>query len=233
MTVSNAVEAKEALQSIIGWIDQTLSSVKPAESVPILPRAEVGLQKPALFYDYIRGDSGELFPTMRQSQLEGVEATLKAAAGRLPLSWCAYCLATEYHETAKTMQGVKEGLTLSDNWRRRNLRYYPWYGRGKVQLTWKANYEKATSKLRELGYEVDLIANPDQALDLEISAVILVVGMIEGWFTKKGLRDYIPNNPTREHYRNARRIVNAMDKADLIAGYAIEFEKALRLGDWQ
>jgi hypothetical protein len=145
----------------------------------------------------------------------------------------AYCLATDYHETARTMQGVREGLNASDAWRRKHLRYYPWYGRGKVQLTWERNYKLATEKLQALGYDVDLIKNPDQALDLEVSAVVLVIGMIEGWFTGKKLRDYIPAQATREHYRNARRIINGTDKADLIAGYAVEFEKALRLGDWR
>lgn len=234
MTVTTAAEAREALAEILAWIDRTLAAATPAPAqVPILPKASVGLQNPSAFYDYIRGDEGELFPVMRESQLQGVEAILREGAGKLPLSWCAYCLATAYHETAKTMQGVKEGLNLSDAWRKKNLRYYPWYGRGLVQLTWEANYKFATQRLRELGYEVDLIGNPDQALDINIGAAILVTGMIEGWFTKKKLRDYLPNNPTREHYRNARRIINGTDRADLIAGYAIEFEKALRLGDWQ
>lgn len=234
MSITTAAEAREALAGVLAWIDRTIAAATPAPAqVPILPKAVVGLQSPAAFYEYIRGDEGELFPVMRESQLQGIEATLKCAAGKLPLAWCAYVLATEYHETAKTMQGVKEGLNVSDTWRKKNLRYYPWYGRGKVQLTWKYNYEKATERLRELGYEVNLIANPDQALDLEISSVILVMGMLEGWFTGKKLRDFIPNNPTREHYRNARRIINGLDRADLIAGYAIEFEKALRLGDWQ
>jgi putative chitinase len=231
--INTAPEAKQALQELLAWIDRTVAAVQPVETVPILPETMVGLQNPAAFYDYIRGDEGELFPVMRESQLEGIKATLKCAAGVLPLSWCAYVLATEYHETAKTMQGVKEGLNVSDAWRKKNLRYYPWYGRGKVQLTWEYNYKFATDRLRELGHEVDLIADPDLALDLNLSSVIIVIGMLEGWFTKKKLRDYIPQHPTREHYSNARRIINGMDKADLIAGYAVEFEKALKLGDWQ
>lgn len=230
--INNIAEARTALQQLLEWLDRVEAQVTPVDAVPIIPASKVGLQKPAAFYDYIRGEKGELFPTMSQSQFLGIEATLKAAAGKLPLAWCAYCLATEYHETAKTMQGVREGLNASDAWRRRHLRYYPWYGRGKVQLTWEHNYKRATEKLRQLGYEVDLIANPDQALNLEISAVILVQGMLEGWFTGKKLRDYIPAQPERKHYVNARRIVNGTDKADLIAGYAIEFEKALKAGEW-
>lgn len=228
-------DAKQKLAEVHTFLEQLEGAAKDkGVQVPeVHSRPETGLNAPGPFYEYIRGDAGELFPTMKESQFAGVEATLAAASGRLPLSWCAYCLATDYHETAKTMQGVREGLNVSDTWRRKHLRYFPWYGRGKVQLTWERNYKLATEKLRELGYDVDLIKNPDQALDLEISAIILVVGMLEGWFTGKKLRDYIPQEASLQHYTNARRIVNGTDKAQLIAGYAIEFEKALKLGDWR
>lgn len=186
------------------------------------------------FWDYIRGDEGELFPVLRQSQMQGIEAILEAGqAAKLPVGWMAYVLATAYHETGKLMQGVKEGFSASDNWRKRNLRYYPWYGRGLVQLTWERNYRLATEKLKAAGWQVDLIAKPDAALDLGVSCFVLVNGMIEGWFTGKSLRDYIPAAPARQHYVNARRIINGTDKAELIAGYAVEFERALRLGDWK
>ena len=232
--ITTAAEAKEALQQIIGWIDRTIEAATPhpVTHVPVLPAAAVGLQNPGAFYDYIRGDVGELFPTMTNSQFAGIEETLKQAAGVLPLGWCAYVLATEYHETAKRMQPVKEGLGLSDAWRKKNLKYYPWYGRGEVQLTWEYNYKKATDRLRELGWELDLVKDPEQALDPKISTAVMIVGMLEGWFTGKKLRDYLPQHPTREHYKNARRIVNGTDKADLIAGIALEFEKALKLGEW-
>src|SRR3546814_6075636 len=36
-------------------------------------------------------------------------------------------------------------------------------GRGYVQLTGKSNYVKATAKLREMGFTVDLVAEPDRA----------------------------------------------------------------------
>ena len=52
----------------------------------------------------------------------------------------AYVLATVEWETNKTFKPVKEAYWLSEDWRRANLRYYPYYGRGFVQLTWKNNY---------------------------------------------------------------------------------------------
>lgn len=235
--ITNAAEALEACDRLKSFIEV---SCKPAAeplgvAIPkLIVDKQIGLQQPAAFYDYIRGDAGELFPTMTTRQFEGTQETLECAAGLLPLPWCAYTLATEYHETGKRMQPVREGFDVSDTWRRKNLRYYPWYGRGEVQLTWEKNYAFATKRLRELGHDdVDLVANPDQALDQRVSTLIMIHGMLEGWFTGKKLRDYLPNNPTREQYRNARRIINGTDRADLVAGYAMEFEHALKEGVWK
>jgi putative chitinase len=231
--VINRAEALAAVEVVKTYIETCGDATLP-QVVPPAPAKLVGSQKPALFYDYIRGDAGELFPTMTTSQFDGIQGTLDVAAGVLPLPWCAYVLATEYHETAKRMQPVREGLDVSDNWRRKNLRYYPWYGRGEVQLTWERNYAAATEMLKRLGYTgIDLVKNADQALDPKVSVLVMIHGMLEGLFTGKKLRDYIPNNPSREHYRNARRIINGTDRADLVAGYAVEFEKALTLGEWK
>jgi putative chitinase len=62
-------------------------------------------------------------------------------------------------------------------------------------------------------------------LEHEISALVLYDGMVHGWFTGKKLLDYF--NSTTEDPKNARRIVNALDKADLIAGHYWKFKKAL------
>jgi hypothetical protein len=162
-----------------------------------------------------------------QSQVSGMEAKIRAfQEAQYPLSWAAYALATSYHETAQRMQPVREGLGVSDAWRQRNLRYYPYYGRGDVQLTWKANYEKADQEL-DLGGA--LINNLDLALDPDVSAKIMVRGMKEGWFTGKKLADYLPDKEGKPaQFKQARRIINLMDKADLIAGYAVKFQTALK-----
>ncbi|ULJ61044.1 hypothetical protein [Wielerella bovis] len=102
------------------------------------------------------------------------------------------------------------------------------YGRGHVQLTWYANYERATREINKTLPEnehIDLIKNPDLALDLAISCKVIVLGMAQGWFTGKKLSDYINNH--RDDYVNARRIVNGTDKAEQIARYARVFETAL------
>ncbi len=169
---------------------------------------------------------------LTQEQVKGTEAKIKAfiEAG-FPLSWAAYALATSYHETAHKMVPVREGLTLSDDWRRKNLRYYPYYGRGDVQLTWKENYDKADKKL---GLEGKLANNLDLALDPDISAKIMILGMKEGWFSgdsqgRHTLARHLPNEEESVgRFTNARRIINLMDKAMLIATYAIKFQEALK-----
>ncbi len=131
-------------------------------------------------------------------------------------------LATAYHETKYTMQPVREAYWMSEAWRKKNLRYYPHYGRGYVQLTWPFNYERAD---RELGLNGALVANLDLAMQPDIAAKIMIYGMREGWFTNKKLSDYIKAG--KADYVGARRIINGTDAARKITGYAETFEKAL------
>lgn len=85
-------------------------------------------------------------------------------------------------------------------------------GRGYVQITGKANYQKATRKLKAMGYDVDFVTDPDSVRTLVYSSIILLVGMAEGWFTGKSLRDYFA--PGRNDPTNARAIINADVKAN-------------------
>ena len=62
-------------------------------------------------------------------------------------------------------------------------------------------------------------------LEHEPAALILFDGMIEGWFTGVGLPSFF-NSDTEDPY-NARKTVNGLDKADLIAGYYKSFKDAL------
>ncbi|MBO6901364.1 MAG: hypothetical protein JJ864_08460 [Rhizobiaceae bacterium] len=130
----------------------------------------------------------------------------------------AYVLATAWHETAHTMKPVRE---YGGEAYLRGKRYYPYVGMGFVQLTWKENYEKASRKLG-----VDFVSSPKLLLEPRYSATILVVGMKEGWFTGKKLADYITLQ--RSDFRNARRIVNLMDKAALVAGHAVAYDALLK-----
>ena len=110
----------------------------------------------------------------------------------------------------------KEAYWLSESWREHNLRYYPYYGRGFVQLTWKKNYEKYA---KILGY--DIVADPDRVMDNNVSLFVLVHGFKHGTFTGKKLEDYI--NTSVCDFIDARRCINGTDKAVEIAHQAEEF----------
>jgi len=139
---------------------------------------------------------------------------------QLPRQQAAYVLATAFWETAQTMKPVQEAFWLSDAWRKKNLRYYPWHGRGYVQLTWEANYKRAGEKLG-----VALTTDPTLAMRPDVAAQILVVGSRDGWFTGKKLSDYITD--TAADYHGARRIINGTDKAATIAAIAEDYDTAL------
>jgi len=181
----------------------------------------------AAFYKVVRSKLGAL----KQSQVEGFEAVLDAVEG-LPLSWQAYALATAWHETAKTMLPVREAYWVNEEWRKKNLRYHPFYGRGYVQLTWYFNYLKADEECTKKGLikRGDILYNLDVAMDPKVAAYILREGMEKGWFTSKSFASYLPasGTATKEQYINARKIINGTDKDDLIEDYAQVFERGLR-----
>ncbi|MBV9582719.1 MAG: hypothetical protein JO057_29385 [Chloroflexi bacterium] len=81
---------------------------------------------------------------------------------------CAGALGTIAVETAHTFAPVQEAFWLDDAWRYANLRYAPHWGRGYVQLTWEYNYRAYGDALG-----IDLIANPDRAMETEIAAATL------------------------------------------------------------
>ena len=137
--------------------------------------------------------------------------------GITDINQIAYILATVDHETNSTFLPVVEAYWLSDRWRKKHLEYYPYYGRGLVQITWKKNYEKFGKLLN-----INMIDDPDLALDIENAVFILVYGMKHGTFTGKKLSDFI--NSSVVDFFHARKIINGMDKANHIAMIAAEEE---------
>lgn len=205
------------------------------------------LSNERLFYDSIR--RSKLFgPVFDSKEFNGVQEIIKDCTNaHWPIAYTAYALATAYHETAHTMQPIKEygGYAYytrlydisGQNPKRARLmgntaigdgaRYC---GRGFVQLTWKTNYARAS---RELG--IDLVKNPDLALDPDIAGDIMIKGMEQGWFTGKALKHYLPGyaKANARQFINARYIINGKDKAAIIADYALRFQEALIEGGWQ
>lgn len=220
----------EALEAIIReLVEQILATLQEAkEEIPAEGGPTTGIDL-TVFFNEVRSMFGG---RLQASQVSGMEAKLKAfKEAKFPVAWAAYAMATSFHETARKMQPVREGLTVSDRWRKANLRYYPWYGRGDVQLTWEDNYKKAD---KELGLNGALVNNLDLALDPDISAKIMTKGMQEGWFSgdKAGrhtLARHLPSDrpATQTEFKQARPIINLMDKASLVAGHAVKFQSAL------
>jgi len=187
------------------------------------------------------------------NQVDGMEAILAVwRAAPFDIRWLAYILATAYHESDRTMCAVSENLNYSasgllatfpkyftlsqaaayarqpqrianrayanrmgnrneasgDGWRYR--------GRGLVQITGRDNYAK-----------YGIAEDPDKALDPVKTVEILSDGMINGRFTGKRLSDYF--SATVSDWTGARKIINGIDRATDIAGYAKKFAAALEV----
>jgi len=177
---------------------------------------------------YFNEVRGALFNgALTQQQVDGqsvILAVWEYQAGGTPMTdmrWLAYMLATVYHETAYKMWPVTE--YGSDSYLQ-GKPYWPFVGRGFVQLTWEDNYRHASAALSLID-DRDLVDHPEVALDSLISARILFRGCGEGWFTGRRLNDYF--NEEEDDPVNARQIINGNDDDDLIAGYHRQFLAAL------
>ncbi|CAN7227539.1 hypothetical protein [Neorhizobium tomejilense] len=195
------------------------------------------------FFDLVRT---KLFKgRLVTGQVKGLTAILDAWRERdgqdeaQPLS---YVLATAFHETAATMQPVRETLAASDRsaitrldeafaagrlgsvktpyWRP-DAEGKSWLGRGLVQLTHRRNYEAMSAVTG-----IDLVADPGRAMEMPVSVAILIEGMRRGSFTGRKLGDYFGQG--RADWVGARKIINGNDRADLVARHARVFAEALQ-----
>lgn len=210
------------------WGPRTATAI--ATALGLGARKPRRLLDPAQFFGGIR--PAVFGGKLTQPQVDGVTILLDAmGAAGWPVAWAAYGFATAAHETNRTMQPVREAYWLSEDWRKEKLRYWPWYGRGYVQLTWERNYRRADDEL-DLGGS--LIANADRALEPKIAAEIMVKGMEEGWFAEgHSLPAHLPvERGTFAQFTDARRIINGTDKAGDIAALAMHFQDALSAGQW-
>lgn len=189
----------------------------------------------AKFFAVVRAELFGGALTLRQVYL--IETLLDAIAeARWPKAHAAYALATAHHETAawkhlKELGGEAYFRTMYDKAGKRphiaaqlgntlagDGTLFP--GRGFVHLTGRANYRKAGKAIG-----LDLLKEPQRAEEPTIAARILIWGMSTGAYTGKANRDYLDKHPP--DYTGARRIINGVDRAAMIAGYAREFEWAL------
>lgn len=178
---------------------------------------------------------------LTSGQVSGLTVILdswEAAHSKKDDRWLAYALGTTFHETAFTMQPVRERGSKDYFFRMydpgsplprraklaRDMGARPgdgvvFYGRGFVQLTWRSNYAKAGK-----AFAKDLTSSAaaaDRALEAQLAAKIMFMGMESGMFTGKKFADYF--NEGDEDWLNARRIINGLDSAEDIERYALKF----------
>lgn len=194
------------------------------------------------FFDTVRPLFGG---TLKQHQVEGLTKIVEyGLEWRYPKEHIAYVLATAFHETAHWMQPIREGARrfgpdYSDAAARRAVAAIhakgiirtnyalpagphgqSYYGRGLVQITWLANYEKFSEILG-----APLVEQPDLVLDWPFALDIIYLGMRDGVFTGKKMADYdMPGD-----FKAARAIVNGdvRKNGGMIADQARVFLKAL------
>jgi len=176
------------------------------------------------FFDNYRDNYGKL----NQSKVNNLNFLLgKLETGRFKLdTQMAYVLATIKHETNDTFYPVVEGYWMKSNRVGKLYNYYAnhnrgalatifpngvsgltYEGRGYVQLTHNFNYSK-----------FGILNEPDKALEPETAFRVMESGMANGSFTGKSLQQYV--NESQTDYRNARKVINGLDRAQLIADYA-------------
>lgn len=226
------MNAQQAWKAIQQWAGVAADGIPgPATAAAIMARAGLAatpakraLADPAAFFAQVRALTGPL----DQMQVDTVNSLLLDAA-HWPVGWLAYGLATAWHEGR--LKPIPEyGKGAGRPYGKPGKYGQVPYGRGLVQLTHDANYERAD---KEIGLGGKLLQNFDLALQSDIASAILVRGMEEGWFTGKALRDYVGARGTLAEFTAARRIINGTDRAALIAGYAEKFQAALEAGGWK
>lgn len=184
-----------------------------------------------VFFNEYRSNLGRI---RRQETVDTINALINRADDeQTPVEHLAYMFATALHEARDSkyiydfhpiMERGSYAYITRLYWLNKRVRgwlgndteaeAWKYRGRGLVQLTGETNYER-------FGIE----NNPDAALDPEMAVYIMFEGMNKGMFTGKKLSDYI--NARKKDYYGARRIINGLDKAALIATYAEIFERII------
>lgn len=179
-----------------------------------------------------------------QSQVNTLDAILDEFERRKWINfwWPAYMMGTSLGEVGRALAPVREGFSATDAIARayvKRQRYsyavvingIVYYGRGLVQVTWLDNYKKLTVLAAQQfpDEKPDFVKNPDLLLQPRWAVWVMFEGMSRGTFTTKKLADYFgpADKPGqfigKDPIVNARRIINKLDRAVEIGGYAKQF----------
>lgn len=191
----------------------------------VLPTVDIAHMEPktaipAYSFDFDAGRKGIFKSGYTQKQVDSINAIIAECNKQgVPMpEQVAYILATAWHESRLepiSEWGGEKYLKAKP--------YYPYYGRGFSQLTWKENYQKEQDRLW-----IPLVDHPNLMLNIDTSANSHVYCMMTGRYTGRKLPDYI--NENKIDYVNARRVVNGTDRAQMIADYAQQFEGYVNIG---
>ncbi len=201
------------------------------------------LARPSAFFAHLR--DGILGPTLSPGEVAGCEAITDAFA-QFPIADVAYALGTAFLETGGTMQPIKEwggekyffklyDINGARPAKARELgNIHPgdgvkFCGRGYPQCTGRKNYA-----LAEKIFGIPFTSNPDLMLQSDHAAKVMAHFMKHGLFTGKRLADYLPRigPANKAEFRPCRRVINALDRADDVAAFAMQFQAALVEGEW-
>jgi len=214
----------------------------------------IGSQTASIYFDEIVSGGGKVarakffsafriqFKDPNPSQIQGYDAIFDYwdKSDLTDNRWLAYALATAFHETGEDLQPVREGFASSDqgsinavtslfnrgiigeNYALREANGQSYFGRGLVQITFGDNYKKLG---KAIGIGNQLYDNPSLALNMDIAVKILFKGMVDGLYTTHSFRKYFFED--RTDWFNARKIINGLDKADLIEDYGQKFFRCL------
>lgn len=183
-----------------------------------------------------------LFTRLNRGQIDGMNAIIDewiSNTAYTDIRWLSYMLATVYHETGRTMQPIEEfGRGVGKPYGSK-LKYgggpgkrVPYtkpdkiyFGRGLTQNTWYEVYERLSKTQRAKTEGWDFLNNPELLLQMKPSVWAMYYAMTNGIYTGRKLSQYF--NESKCDPLNARKIINKLDKAELIKLYHEKFLKCL------
>lgn len=141
----------------------------------------------------------------------------------------AYILATADYETDRSFRPIEDktkgkgeryGLMEKKNGKTYSSPLQLYYRRGIVPLVWYEIYESIGIKIG-----VDLLTQPELAMNNKIAIQIIVEGMMEGWFTSYRLQDFFTSS--KEQWLEARKVLKTSERNQLIKSLALNYHIAL------